>query len=192
MASNSSSSSSTGSSMDTRDSNYSYKERGKIQHQVHFEQGTKEGDNYNNLISPLLEGTQVVKSQILNDEPGEKTNEKYQHPVLDLGSEEFSVDSPGNIIIVQPVRRPTKRRPPSICSELSFFACDAYCPHCKEAVLTKPVRRAGNATVIASAILCLLGCILCAWVPFCMDDLKDVDHYCCICDAYLGRRKFTC
>ncbi|XP_005007555.2 lipopolysaccharide-induced tumor necrosis factor-alpha factor [Cavia porcellus] len=75
---------------------------------------------------------------------------------------------------------------------VSFFdrPVQMCCPSCNKMVVTKLSYNAGALTWLSCGSLCLLGCVLgCCFIPFCVDALQDVDHYCPNCKALLGTYK---
>lgn len=95
---------------------------------------------------------------------------------------------------------PSETMPPGLpgaprlprASLLTLSPEQVTCPYCRCAFQTRCENVIGAGTILASAALCLLGCVPCSWIPFCIDDLKDVRHYCSNCDNYLGRVRFIC
>merc|ERR1712079_600119 len=63
------------------------------------------------------------------------------------------------------------------------------CPACKAHVTTHVTVETGDLAWVSAAFLCFLSCCLIAWVPFCMDNLKDATHRCPNCDAVIARYK---
>lgn len=64
------------------------------------------------------------------------------------------------------------------------------CPSCNKMIVTQLSYNAGALTWLSCGSLCLLGCIAgCCFIPFCVDALQDVDHYCPNCKALLGTYK---
>ncbi|CAG5121924.1 unnamed protein product [Candidula unifasciata] len=59
------------------------------------------------------------------------------------------------------------------------------CPNCRQLVTTVTHPRAGTLTFL-SAGLCFLFCFICTLVPFCIEDLQDVEHRCPNCNFHLG------
>ncbi|GLV45879.1 uncharacterized protein CBL_11676 [Carabus blaptoides fortunei] len=60
------------------------------------------------------------------------------------------------------------------------------CPTCHNMVLTKMRSSVNPNTHIFALILCGLGCWPCALIPYCIRSCQDIDHYCPICETYLG------
>ncbi|XP_062234841.1 lipopolysaccharide-induced tumor necrosis factor-alpha factor homolog [Platichthys flesus] len=60
------------------------------------------------------------------------------------------------------------------------------CPSCDQIVFTK-IRRIVGETIWMICCLCsILGCVAgCCLTPFCMNDLKDIEHRCPKCGAHL-------
>lgn len=64
------------------------------------------------------------------------------------------------------------------------------CPSCGKMTVSQLRFRAGALTWLSCGGLCLLGCAAgCCFIPFCVDALQDVDHYCPNCQALLGTYK---
>ncbi|VTJ74444.1 Hypothetical predicted protein [Marmota monax] len=64
------------------------------------------------------------------------------------------------------------------------------CPSCSKMIVTQLSYNAGALTWLSCGSLCLLGCVAgCCFIPFCVDALQDVDHYCPNCKALLGTYK---
>ncbi|KAI1710780.1 LITAF-like zinc ribbon domain-containing protein [Ditylenchus destructor] len=61
------------------------------------------------------------------------------------------------------------------------------CPSCHHQVSTMISRRSGLAALFSGALLLLLGCICCVFLPCCLDSCQDVKHTCPNCGAYLGK-----
>ncbi|XP_027796550.2 lipopolysaccharide-induced tumor necrosis factor-alpha factor [Marmota flaviventris] len=64
------------------------------------------------------------------------------------------------------------------------------CPSCSKVIVTQLSYNAGALTWLSCGSLCLLGCVAgCCFIPFCVDALQDVDHYCPNCKVLLGTYK---
>ncbi|XP_031800429.1 lipopolysaccharide-induced tumor necrosis factor-alpha factor isoform X1 [Sarcophilus harrisii] len=75
---------------------------------------------------------------------------------------------------------------------ISFFdrPVQMLCPSCNKMIVTHLTYTAGALTWLSCGSLCLLGCIAgCCFIPFCVNALQDVDHYCPNCKALLGTYK---
>ncbi|NP_001089805.1 lipopolysaccharide-induced TNF factor S homeolog [Xenopus laevis] len=61
------------------------------------------------------------------------------------------------------------------------------CRSCNSMITTRLEYSSGALAWLSCGGLCLLGCIGgCCLIPFCIDSLKDVDHYCPNCHSLLG------
>ncbi|XP_059148516.1 lipopolysaccharide-induced tumor necrosis factor-alpha factor-like [Physella acuta] len=69
--------------------------------------------------------------------------------------------------------------------QLGPDSCFVQCPTCGHEVMTDIHHRAGTLTFITAG-LCFFLCIVCTFLPFCMDDLQDVTHTCPICKHHIG------
>uniref|UniRef100_A0A8B9T4D6 Lipopolysaccharide induced TNF factor n=1 Tax=Anas platyrhynchos TaxID=8839 RepID=A0A8B9T4D6_ANAPL len=59
------------------------------------------------------------------------------------------------------------------------------CPSCNQMIVTRLSYESGALTWLSCGGLCLLGCIAgCCLIPFCIDALKDVDHFCPNCNTH--------
>lgn len=65
-------------------------------------------------------------------------------------------------------------------------AFETMCTNCHRQVVTNVSYETGGLTWLIFAILCFVGCWLCACIPFCVDDCKDVVHTCPSCGFVLG------
>ncbi|NXJ80734.1 LITAF factor, partial [Trogon melanurus] len=64
------------------------------------------------------------------------------------------------------------------------------CPSCNQMIVTRLSYGSGALTWLSCGGLCLVGCMLgCCLIPFCIDALKDVDHFCPNCKTLLGSYK---
>ena len=54
--------------------------------------------------------------------------------------------------------------------------------------MTRIQYKTGLVTWLAAAGTCMVGCIPCCLIPFCMDVFKDVDHFCTKCDTFIGTK----
>ena len=62
------------------------------------------------------------------------------------------------------------------------------CPNCDEEILTMTQKRISTFQMLVAGRLCFLGCICCFYIPFCMDDWKNVLHTCPNCNYAIGRK----
>ncbi|CAH8575370.1 unnamed protein product [Schistosoma turkestanicum] len=61
------------------------------------------------------------------------------------------------------------------------------CPFCGEEITTRTVYKPGLLTWVGCFGIFFVGGILgCCLIPFCCDSCKDADHYCPVCNHYLG------
>ncbi|XP_063284906.1 lipopolysaccharide-induced tumor necrosis factor-alpha factor [Pelobates fuscus] len=64
------------------------------------------------------------------------------------------------------------------------------CTYCTRMMTTRLSYTSGALAWLSCGGLCLLGCGAgCCLIPFCIDSLKDVDHYCSSCNALVGSYK---
>ncbi|XP_020377021.1 lipopolysaccharide-induced tumor necrosis factor-alpha factor homolog [Rhincodon typus] len=71
--------------------------------------------------------------------------------------------------------------------QLGFQPTQTTCASCNQLVLTRVVYSPGALTWLSCGGLFLVGCWLgCCLIPFCIDGLKDVEHFCPNCGANIG------
>ncbi|CAF3716715.1 unnamed protein product [Rotaria sp. Silwood1] len=64
------------------------------------------------------------------------------------------------------------------------------CPHCYQVIVTRVEKKDGVLPwLICGGILLMGGWLGCCLIPFCIDSLKDIEHYCPYCAALLGSRR---
>ncbi|XP_074027498.1 uncharacterized protein isoform X2 [Leptinotarsa decemlineata] len=61
------------------------------------------------------------------------------------------------------------------------------CPYCREQITTNVKTEPTTATHLWAVCLCILGGLMCVWIPYCIDSCQGRTHYCPKCNAYLGR-----
>jgi len=66
----------------------------------------------------------------------------------------------------------------------------AHCQKCNKYVQTTVKYEIGTGTLISSTCMALFGALACAWIPCCINDLKDAVHYCPVCKGMVGKKKF--
>ncbi|OWF47962.1 lipopolysaccharide-induced tumor necrosis factor-alpha factor homolog [Mizuhopecten yessoensis] len=61
------------------------------------------------------------------------------------------------------------------------------CQHCHANISTALEYEAGALTWLSAGVLCIFGCWLgCCLIPFCINDLSDVQHKCPNCNKLVG------
>ncbi|KAK5642965.1 hypothetical protein RI129_009132 [Pyrocoelia pectoralis] len=60
------------------------------------------------------------------------------------------------------------------------------CAHCHKQVTSRVQSESATKTHLFALILCLVGCIPCCLIPYCMDSCQSQNHYCSHCNAFLG------
>ena len=63
------------------------------------------------------------------------------------------------------------------------------CPYCKANITTRTQPKMGLLAWLIVGTLVVTCLCPCAWIPCCVDDLKDVNHQCPSCNAILGTYK---
>ncbi|CAG9768211.1 unnamed protein product [Ceutorhynchus assimilis] len=61
------------------------------------------------------------------------------------------------------------------------------CIACGNRTITDVRTTPNNRTHMIAMLLCIIGGLLCAWIPYCYKPCMTSRHYCSICNAYLGQ-----
>ncbi|XP_077991164.1 LITAF domain-containing protein-like [Glandiceps talaboti] len=62
------------------------------------------------------------------------------------------------------------------------------CPHCHQNITTRIEYQDGWIVWLSAGVICLVGGWLgCCLIPFCINSIKDVNHYCPACNNFLGK-----
>ncbi|XP_029432973.1 lipopolysaccharide-induced tumor necrosis factor-alpha factor [Rhinatrema bivittatum] len=91
-----------------------------------------------------------------------------------------------------PISNPVTVQTVYVQQQVTFYdrPVQICCPSCREMIVTRLSYNAGALTWLSCGGLCILGCAFgCCLIPFCVDALQDVDHYCPKCNALLGTYK---
>uniref|UniRef100_A0A2A4JWY3 LITAF domain-containing protein n=1 Tax=Heliothis virescens TaxID=7102 RepID=A0A2A4JWY3_HELVI len=60
------------------------------------------------------------------------------------------------------------------------------CPSCNHQIVTRVEYKTSLRTHLFAALLCVIGCWPCAFVPYFVDSCRNADHYCPNCNSYIG------
>ncbi|XP_017077509.1 lipopolysaccharide-induced tumor necrosis factor-alpha factor homolog [Drosophila eugracilis] len=63
---------------------------------------------------------------------------------------------------------------------------DVQCPHCHNYARTRVSYRPNSRTHLIALILCLFQLYCCVCLPYCISSCMNTNHYCGMCDRYLG------
>ncbi|KAK2147508.1 hypothetical protein LSH36_549g01080 [Paralvinella palmiformis] len=89
---------------------------------------------------------------------------------------------PGSVIITQPTVVTT------IVQQFKDIPVQTNCPSCHAEIITSIEFETGTLTWLLCVIICLVGCDLgCCFIPFCVDQCKDVVHRCPNCQHIVSR-----
>ncbi|EDV22133.1 uncharacterized protein TRIADDRAFT_8383, partial [Trichoplax adhaerens] len=58
---------------------------------------------------------------------------------------------------------------------------DMLCPYCRKTVCTEIQYTPGVATYLTATTCCVIGGIICCFIPFCCRQLYDIKHICPHC-----------
>ncbi|MCI4392228.1 hypothetical protein PGIGA_G00143690 [Pangasianodon gigas] len=73
---------------------------------------------------------------------------------------------------------------PAVFGDVPVQTC---CPVCSQTVVTRLDYSSGTMAWLVCAGLCIIGCMYgCCLIPFCVDGLKDVTHFCPNCNNSIG------
>jgi len=113
-------------------------------------------------------------------------------PVKFIPENAYSRTETTVIHVIQPTQFGPDR---DFCHQTVLFqnSQEIFCIKCREVHRTKTLR-ANHSSF--SWMLCffmfLFGCWPCCAIPFCIGSLKDIDHYCSNCNAYIGTYHAGC
>lgn len=60
-----------------------------------------------------------------------------------------------------------------------------YCHNCRRYGWSRVALKNGIVNHLCCGYLCLIGCWLCCWIPYCCDECKDSEHFCDYCNTLL-------
>ncbi|EDW61428.1 lipopolysaccharide-induced tumor necrosis factor-alpha factor homolog [Drosophila virilis] len=63
---------------------------------------------------------------------------------------------------------------------------DVQCPFCHNYTRTRVSYRPNSRTHLIALVLCLLQLYCCVCLPYCISSCMNTNHYCGMCDHYLG------
>lgn len=79
--------------------------------------------------------------------------------------------------------------PVSIVTVLSSWGpqpVSVSCPYCKAFVITQVCPQPGLLTWLLCSGMAMIGCVFCCFLPFCVYECQDVEHFCPNCRRILG------
>ncbi|XP_055327287.1 lipopolysaccharide-induced tumor necrosis factor-alpha factor homolog [Paramacrobiotus metropolitanus] len=85
------------------------------------------------------------------------------------------------------VTGPTSADPSVVHFILGPEPSQGVCPCCGQFIVTRINHELGSHAYTWMAIFCILGGVLCFWIPLVVDSMQDVLHYCPNCNTLLGR-----
>ncbi|EDW02644.1 lipopolysaccharide-induced tumor necrosis factor-alpha factor homolog [Drosophila grimshawi] len=63
---------------------------------------------------------------------------------------------------------------------------DVQCPYCHNFTRTRVSYRPNSRTHLIALLLCLFQLYCCVCLPYCISSCMNTNHYCGMCDRYLG------
>ncbi|KAM4698162.1 lipopolysaccharide-induced tumor necrosis factor-alpha factor [Rhinophrynus dorsalis] len=114
------------------------------------------------------------------------------YPPLQPWMEAKNISSPPYVVQPVPIQPPVAVQTVYVHQPVTFYdrPVQMCCPYCTRMTTTRLDHSSGALAWLSCGGLCLLGCLCgCCLIPFCIDSLKDVDHYCTNCHAHLGSYK---
>ena len=124
---------------------------------------------------------------------------QVNHPYPLPSSQTFPSNSPQGAVGVAPhvfqVSQPVMVQPTVVTNvvhqattvALGRAACSVTCPKCHRNGVTHVTKSLKPEAFCWCIVLCLLGCELCFWIPFCVDSNYSVKHYCSNCRTFIGK-----
>ncbi|KAG9477097.1 lipopolysaccharide-induced tumor necrosis factor-alpha factor [Eleutherodactylus coqui] len=138
-----------------------------------------------------IPGEYVVPSAPPSYEEATYSHQPY-FPPPHPGMEGKPMHPPPHVIHSAPMQVPVTVQTVYVQHPVSFHdrPIQICCPHCNRLTTTRLIHSSGALAWLSCGGLCLLGCGFgCCLIPFCIDSLKDVDHYCSNCETLLGSYK---
>ncbi|XP_037954897.1 lipopolysaccharide-induced tumor necrosis factor-alpha factor-like [Teleopsis dalmanni] len=86
-----------------------------------------------------------------------------------------SIDTTPIVVVTQPAALPYGPHP-----------VDVQCPFCHNFTRTRIRHKPNSKTHLIALLLCLLQLYCCVCLPYCIGSCMSTNHYCGICDRYLG------
>uniref|UniRef100_A0A8C5Q093 Lipopolysaccharide induced TNF factor n=1 Tax=Leptobrachium leishanense TaxID=445787 RepID=A0A8C5Q093_9ANUR len=139
-----------------------------------------------------IPGSHVVPSAPPSYEEALYGNQPYPPPLLQPGIDPKFMNSVPYVTQPIPVQPPVAVQTVYVQQPIVFHdrPVQMSCPYCGQIMTTRLSYTSGALTWLSCGGLCLLGCGAgCCLIPFCIDSLKDVDHYCSSCTAIVGSYK---
>ncbi|XP_004208461.2 WD repeat-containing protein 87 [Hydra vulgaris] len=136
-----------------------------------------------------LQESQSIKNQVLNLEP-EKFSQLFsyaQRRISDASPQMpgYPICDPKSSLLCE--SKIIEEQPSSLTeSEFQKQAVMTLCEYCNYCILTKLEYHAGFHTCVWSGIICIATGFLCGFIPFCINECKDVVHKCPNCNKVLG------
>ncbi|KAG8432923.1 hypothetical protein GDO86_017259 [Hymenochirus boettgeri] len=122
----------------------------------------------------------------------EATFQYQQYPPPQPGFDAKNFNNPPYIVQPAPLQPPVTVQTVYVHQPQNFFdrPVQMCCRFCNSMITTRLEYSSGALAWLSCGGLCLFGCCAgCCLIPFCIDSLKDVDHYCTNCHALLGSYK---
>jgi len=76
-------------------------------------------------------------------------------------------------------------RPVVAIEALTAVPATVHCPYCNTTAVTRTRRKVGNITHAIGLVLCITVCLGC--IPYFVNGIKDVDHYCGNCNRRVAK-----
>ncbi|CAD7076765.1 unnamed protein product [Hermetia illucens] len=127
----------------------------------------------------------------------QKEGYQYQQPPpsyeSSTGNYQQQAYTPGPPPVVPPQPAPTTThhvtyhmQPTVVITPVGPHPVYVTCPSCRQYTLTRMEYEPSSKTHLMAALLCLVGCFICACLPYCMDSCMNGNHYCSNCGAFIG------
>merc|ERR1719461_1800843 len=142
--------------------------------------------------APMQAPNQIPQQIVYQQQPAQPQQQQkiiYQQvPQQQVVTQGYTPPNPNQQIIIQPQQQQQPIMAPPIASRMPQ---QALCPRCQQLRVTRTTPVAGLGSWLIAGGCCLVGCWAgCCLIPFCVDDLKDVEHRCSQCGTFVGTKKF--
>ncbi|XP_063790371.1 lipopolysaccharide-induced tumor necrosis factor-alpha factor [Pseudophryne corroboree] len=138
-----------------------------------------------------IPGQYVVPSAPPSYEEATYSHPQYPPPQPGMEAKHMNTAAP-YMIQPMPVHPPVAVQTVYVQQPVAFLdrPIQMCCPFCNRLTTTRLQYTSGALAWLSCGGLCLLGCGLgCCLIPFCIDSLRDVDHYCSNCHKLVGSYK---
>lgn len=108
--------------------------------------------------------------------------QQYQQQGVPIQQQVQYQQQPQQVVVVQ------QQAVPMTNARIARRPCILFCPMCKKNVQTSCRFCTSTGTWVIVGGLCIVGCVPCCLIPFCMNSLKKAQHFCTVCQAFIAEK----